>query len=177
MLILIGFVLHLSTGVNVSISEDASAARAKLPETERSLSVYRWLLIPPSHGAATLMHENSFSALRKILTVQSRCELVEHVLGTLCGHVSRWQHIQYGRITHSSFQWIHLVVHCSCMCVVGMDEHMSSVQLVFIPLSFFLTQFEASTVCDSSIVGTAVVRPRSPVRVYLSYPSSPRNVT
>lgn len=68
MLILIGFVLHLSTGVNVSISEDASAARAKLPETERSLSVYRWLLIPPSHGAATFMHENSFSALRKILT-------------------------------------------------------------------------------------------------------------
>lgn len=89
MLILIGFVLHLSTGVNVSISEDASAARAKLPETERSLSVYRWLLIPPSHGAATFMHENSFSALRKILTVQSRCELVEHVLGTLCGRVSR----------------------------------------------------------------------------------------
>lgn len=57
---------------------------------------------------------------------------------------------------HSSVQWIHLVVHCSCMCVVGMGEHTSAVQLVFTPLSFFLTQFEASKACDSSIVGTAV---------------------
>lgn len=158
--------LHLGTGVNVSISEDASAARAKLPETERSLRSRHHTRPLPSCMKTHFLRWGRF-------TVQSRCELVEHVLGTLCGHVSRWQHVQYGRITHSSFQWIRLVVHCSCMCVVGIGEHMSSVQLVFIPLSFFLTQFEAvwqqycrHCSCTSTVTCSC-----------LSYPSSPRNVT